>query len=167
MSSRILLQSWKFLISTYCLSKLTSWLLLSSRNCNTYCLFGWPLLSIKYKACKWISLSKRNILFFSFSNKFGKLCKLRCWKILPWWNFNTFWLPSRIILSSRNWRSTTIKMSRWNILRRCSKISCRWMYKLPSRLPYYPLSKPPTKLNKFWSLAFFIFLNYFFSKKFK
>ena len=35
-------------------------------------------------------------------------------------------------------------------------------------VPYYPLSKPPpTKLKKFWSLAFFIFFNYFFRKRFK
>ena len=39
-----------------------------------------------------------------------------------------------------------------------------------NKLSYYhlskppPLSKPPTKLKKFWSLAFFIFLNYFFEK---
>ena len=25
------------------------------------------------------------------------------------------------------------------------------------QIPYYPLSKPPTKLKKFWSFAFFIF----------
>ena len=37
---------------------------------------------------------------------------------------------------------------------------------LDVKLPYYPLSKPPTKLKKFWSFAFFIFFKFFFENDF-
>ena len=32
---------------------------------------------------------------------------------------------------------------------------------IKKQLPYYPLSKPPTKLKEFWSLAFLVFLLFF------